>query len=60
MAQTHTLAQLIKQAIDNRLLDVHTALIAKVESYDPEKQQVNATPVLKRRMKNRPLSKLLI
>ncbi len=48
MEQTPTLARLIKLAIDNRLLDVHTALIAVVESYDAEKQQVNVTPVLKR------------
>jgi hypothetical protein len=50
MEQTPSLSRLIKQAIDNRLLDVHTALIAVVESYDAEKQQVNATPVLRRRM----------
>jgi hypothetical protein len=52
MNQTPTFAQLIKQAIESRLLDVHTALIAKVESYDSEKQQVDVTPVLKRRMQN--------
>jgi hypothetical protein len=50
MEQTPSLSQLIKQAIDNRLLDMHTALIAIVESYDAEKQQVNATPVLRRRI----------
>jgi hypothetical protein len=52
MKQTHSLAQLLKQAIDNRLLDVHTALIAKVESYDAEKQQVNVSPALKRHLRN--------
>jgi hypothetical protein len=46
-----TLAQLIKQAIETRLLDVHTALIAKVESYDAETQQVDVSPVLKRQAK---------
>jgi hypothetical protein len=51
MDQTPTLAQLIKQAIENRLLDVHTALIAKVESYDAEKQLANVSPVLKRRVR---------
>jgi len=51
MTQVPTLAQLIKQAIDNRLLDVHTALIAKVESYDAEKQLSNVSPVLKRHIK---------
>jgi hypothetical protein len=48
MTQIPTFAQLIKQAIDSRLLDVHTALIAKVESYDVKTQQVNVSPVLKR------------
>jgi hypothetical protein len=47
-----TLAQLLKQAINNRLLDVHTALIAKVESYDAEKQQVSISPVLRRKIKS--------
>lgn len=51
MTQIPTLAQLIKQAIDNRLLDVHTALIARVESYDKEKQLADVSPVLKRRIK---------
>jgi hypothetical protein len=75
MTPIPTLAQLLHQAIDNRLLDVHTALIARVESYDAERQQVNVSPVLKRQVKtldgtwvseqlpvlcNRPLSKLLI
>jgi len=52
MTQIPTLAQLLKQAIDNRLLDMHTALIARVESYDAAKQQVNVSPVLKRAIKN--------
>ena len=51
MAPIPTLTQLLKQTIDNRLLDVHTALIAKVESYDAETQQVNVSPVLKRQVK---------
>lgn len=52
MAQSLTLAELLKQAIENRLLDVHTALIAQVESYDAKKQQVNVSPVLKRNIKS--------
>ena len=52
MTQTPTLAQLLKHAIDNRLLDVHTALIAKVERYNAEKQQVDVAPVLNRRIQN--------
>jgi hypothetical protein len=52
MTQIPSLAQLLKQAIENRLLDVHTALIAKVESYDAKKQRANVSPVLKRQIKN--------
>jgi hypothetical protein len=52
MTQIPSLAQLIKHAIDNRLLDAHTALIAKVESYDAKKQLVDVSPVLKHRIKN--------
>lgn len=52
MPSIPTLVELLKQAIENRLLDVHTALIAKVESYDSEKQQVNVSPVPKRRIKS--------
>jgi hypothetical protein len=51
MTPIPTLAQLLQQAIDNRLLDVHTALIARVESYDAETQQINVSPVLKRQVK---------
>lgn len=46
--QTPTLAHLLKTAIEHRLLDVHTALIAKVERYDAEQQLVDVAPVLKR------------
>lgn len=52
MVQSLTLAELLKQAIENRLLDMHTALIAQVESYDAKKQQVNVSPVLKRSIKS--------
>ena len=55
MTQTPTLAQLIKQAIDSRLVDVHTAIIARVESYAPEKQQVDVSPVLKRQSEDLPM-----
>jgi len=50
MTQAPTLAELINLAIENRLLDVHTALIAKVERYDAEKQLVDVSPVLKRKV----------
>lgn len=50
--ETPTLAHLLKTAIEQRLLDVHTALIAKVESYDAEKQLVDVAPVLKRHLQS--------
>lgn len=52
MIHPPTLAELLKQVIENRLLDVHTALIAQIESYDAKKQQVNVSPVLKRSIKS--------
>ena len=48
MTQTPSLSQLLKHAIEGRLLDMHTAMVAKVESYDASKQLVNVSPVLKR------------
>lgn len=41
---TPTLAQVIRRVFDLRLRDVHTALPAKVDSYDADKQTVDATP----------------
>lgn len=52
MTQTPSLAQLLKHAIEGRLLDVHTALIAKVERYDAAKQIIDVAPVLKRSIEN--------
>jgi hypothetical protein len=52
MTQTPSFAQLIKHAIETRLLDVHSALIAKVESYDVKTQLINVLPVLKRSVEN--------
>ncbi len=40
-------AQLLKQAIDNRLLDLHTALIGRIEKYDAKTQLADIQPVLK-------------
>lgn len=48
MEQAPTLSQLLKQAIENRLMDVHTALIGQVERYDYETQLADVQPVLKR------------
>ncbi len=48
MTKIPTLAQLLKQAIENRLLDVHTALISRIENYDSNTQLADIQPVLKR------------
>lgn len=48
MTKIPTMAQLLKHAIEGRLLDVHTALIARVESYDATRQLVTVAPVLTR------------
>jgi hypothetical protein len=47
MKQIPTLAGLLKQAIDNRLLDVHTALIGRVEKYDASTQLADVQPLMK-------------
>jgi hypothetical protein len=41
-------AELLRRAMNARMMDVHTALPAKVESYDAGKQIVEVTPVVKR------------
>jgi hypothetical protein len=51
MEQTPTLAQLLKHAIDSRLLDIHTALIGRIERYDAAEQVADIKPVLKRSIK---------
>lgn len=51
MEQAPSLAQLIKQAIDNRLVDVHTAIIGKIERYDHKTQLADIQPILKRAIK---------
>jgi len=48
MTESPTLAKLLQYAIEGRLLEVHTALIAKVESYDAEKQVVDVSPAMYR------------
>jgi hypothetical protein len=47
MEQALSLAQILKQAIDNRLLDIHTALIGKIETYDAARQLADIKPVAK-------------
>jgi hypothetical protein len=48
METSLTFAMLLKQAIDNRLLDVHTALIGRIEKYDAHTQHADIQPMLKR------------
>jgi hypothetical protein len=45
--RTPTLGTVISNALSSRLLDVHTALPAKVEKYDPTTQTVDVKPTLK-------------
>lgn len=49
---TKTLAELITDSIKAQLLDLHTSLPAKVESYDPAKQFVKVQPMLQRKFVN--------
>jgi len=46
MEQAPTLPQLLKQAIENRLLQVHTALIGRIERYDSSTQLADIQPVI--------------
>jgi len=47
---TPSLASLIKQAIDSRLIDLHTAMPAKVERYYADRQLVDVQPQIKREL----------
>lgn len=40
-------AEVVTRAIDSRLIDLHTALPAKVTRYDASKQQCDAKPLIK-------------
>ena len=48
MAIEPTDAEVIRDAINARLLDVWTATIGRVESYDPKTQTANILPVVRR------------
>lgn len=47
MTRTPTLAEVIRSALDARLLDVHTTLPAKVVRYDASRCVVDAAPLVK-------------
>jgi hypothetical protein len=46
---TETLAELLLQAIRAELLDVHTCLPAKIQTYDAETQKADVIPLLKKK-----------
>lgn len=48
VSDTPDIADVIADAIDSRLLDVHTMVPAKVETYDAAKQVADVTPMIKR------------
>lgn len=45
---TPSFAKLLRQAIDARLVDVHTAMPGKVTAYDVDTQRASVQPLLKR------------
>lgn len=45
-------AEIIRQAIDSRLIDVHTGMPGIVEKYDASKQTCDVKPAIKRVIKN--------
>lgn len=46
-ARTPTLAQVLREYIERRLLDVHTSMPGRVESYDASKQTADVRPLLR-------------
>lgn len=48
MSGISTLSSVIKQAIDNKLKDVHTSTPGIIESFDPETQTASIQPAIKR------------
>lgn len=48
MGAEPTLAEIMRRAIDSRMLDVHVALPGRVESYDPSKQTCEVLPMVRR------------
>jgi hypothetical protein len=48
MASEPTIPELVREAIENRLLDLHTALPGRIESYDAAKQTAEVKPLVKR------------
>lgn len=59
MAQDPSPAEVMRLAIDNRLLDVHTALPGRVKSYDPDTQCADIQAMVMRCVTKRDGSKIL-
>ena len=45
---TPTMARVIREAIDSALIDVHTAMVCCVQSYDPATQRADVVPQIRR------------
>lgn len=48
MSRSPTLSEVIRLAIDTRLVDVHTSMPGRIESYDAATQKADVQPLLKR------------
>lgn len=48
MTRTPSQADIIRRYVDARLADVHTVLPGRIESFDPETQKADVSPMLKR------------
>lgn len=51
MTTRPTLAEVVREALDSRLIDVHTSAIAVVEKYDPVTMQVDCRLVVRRALR---------
>ena len=47
-SRTPTLEEVLQVAMDSRLLDVHTCMPGRIESYDPATQKATVKPMIKR------------
>lgn len=55
---TPAIAAVIRAAIDSKLVDVHTALPGRVESYDKDRQVANIKPMLRRVMRQADMTRV--
>lgn len=59
MTVTPSMAELIRRAIDSRLVDVHTSIPGRVEAYDEATQTVDVAPQIKRAIRTDAGAKVL-